>query len=400
MTFSKTQLKKLKSTIAGATASVFAFTTVSVPVVEANFWQDRQKAARTVAVPSSADAGTAESRSLYAGMFKGANPMLLDEKAVDGVAAGARDLVTKGLADLVTPRTTDQKPLPAWMRTLVTPFGEIDDFHVTGSLRNAADWSFDKSADPVIVLIQDVHNVPEAQLNISKIMESYQTRAGLSVVGLEGATGGLLTDKFRAMNAPEALRWASDFLINERVLSGAEYFGLNAPRSATLWGIEDEAAYLANVEAYKQTVALRPDVAAFEASANGALAALQEKVYSADLKTFERQRSLYADEKISLSDYVESIAAGPALRAGVNPNAYPNIALFRKAILLEKTIDFKKVEAERTEFLQALTARLSKDDLTRLVALSMEFRLHHVGFGDYYKALSAAAARVKVDLSN
>ncbi|HMX44258.1 MAG TPA: hypothetical protein PKB12_11130, partial [Elusimicrobiota bacterium] len=92
MTFSKAQLKKLKSTIAGATASVFAFTTVSVPVVEANFWQDRQKAARTVADPSSADAGTAESRSLYAGMFKGANPMLLDEKAVDGVAAGARDL--------------------------------------------------------------------------------------------------------------------------------------------------------------------------------------------------------------------------------------------------------------------------------------------------------------------
>jgi hypothetical protein len=213
--------------------------------------------------------------------------------------------------------------------------------------------------------MQDVHNMPEAQLNAAKTLEVYQTKAGLNLVGLEGATGGFITEKFRAMKAPEALKWASDFVLNERMLSGAEYFGLNAPQSATLWGVEDEGTYLANVASYKATVALRPEVAAFEGAVESNLKALREKVYTPALMSLDRRRALYQEEKITLAEYVESLAAGPAAEAGVGMGSYPNLTRFRKAMALEKGIDFKRVEGERTAFLTALTGRLTKEELGR-----------------------------------
>ncbi len=390
----------LKARLASVLAVVLVYGAAVAPVAEANFWADRRKAADGVNGSSPADASSSNNTNPLYAAFGNANPMLMDDASLQAYSAQAQNLISKGLSDLpITPRTTDQKPLLDWMRTLVTSQGEIEDFYLTEGMKKIHKWSFaDKKSEPLVVLMQDVHNVTEAQSNMAKILEAYQTRAGLDMVGLEGAVGGFVIKKFRDVKAPEALRWATDFLLKEKMISGAEHFGFNAPRLPELWGVEDGETYQANVEAYKATVQHRPAVAAFEGALAQNLAVLQKAVNSPALQEFERLRSAHHDDKIGLGDYVTTLAEGSAKSAGVNTAAFPNITLFRKAVAMEKALDFTKVESERTEFLKNLTGSLTAADMTRLVALSLEFRLHHVSFGDYYQLLKSMASRHGVSL--
>lgn len=360
------------------------WTSAVLPAAEANFWAERRKAAH--------DAGGG-STTVPAG---GASPPRWTNAAFspdDGATREAEAADTPR-----TLRTSGHRPVPVGLAALATPHNDIEDFHLIGPPEAAGPWPFDRPPEPLVVLVQDVHGVVEAQTNISRMLESFQARLGLELLGLEGAAGGFILNKFRAVGEPEALRWASDVLLRERVLSGAEHFALNAPGVVELWGVESADAYLANVEAYKKTESFRPAVERFERAAVRALEGLQQKVYGPDLLAFERRRALYDREAISLAEHIESLAGDFAVRGGIDLKPYPNIAHFRRVFHFETTIDFKRVETERAAFVEALIARLPPDDLERLRALGVDHRLRRVGFDEYQRVLAASARRVGVGL--
>ncbi|MBK8423371.1 MAG: hypothetical protein IPL30_05610 [Elusimicrobia bacterium] len=167
-----------------ATAAVFLWTSAVLPPAEANFWAERRKAAHDAGGGSA----TVPARGDLPPRWTNAPSPPDDGATREAEAAPAR--------------TADHRLVPVELAALATPYNDIEDFHLIGPPAAAGGRVFDRPPEPLIVLVQDVHGVVEAQTNISRMLESFQTRLGLELLGLEGAAGGFLLDKFRAVGNP------------------------------------------------------------------------------------------------------------------------------------------------------------------------------------------------------
>ncbi|MBI4396537.1 MAG: hypothetical protein HY548_05545, partial [Elusimicrobia bacterium] len=322
--------RNFKKAVASATAIAFLSTTVAAPVAEANFWKERRSAVNGLRPEAAQPVDRSETKrpvQLARITASQDNPFPIDNNVLHDYSTRARAQFKDGLPALPSStRTTSKKTLPVWMQTLSTPFGEIEDFYLSPRMSKAEKWSFSKqNAEPMVVLVQDVHNIPEAQKNISQILSAYQTRADLHLVGLEGAVGGFDLKSFRALPDPDALRHASDFVLSSRMISGAEHFGLSAAVAPDLWGVEKEDVYLSNISAYRKTLPYQDKVRGYEKTLSRVFAELKKKVYGKDLAAFDEKIELYAEGKIGLGDYMDYIVKEPAQKLGLRLSEYPNV---------------------------------------------------------------------------
>ena len=66
--------------------------------------------------------------------------------------------------------------------------------------------SFQGKRDRVVIVVQDAHAIPEAQRSIEKIIEHFQEKYGLNLIGLEGASSQLDSRIFRSFPDKEILK--------------------------------------------------------------------------------------------------------------------------------------------------------------------------------------------------
>ena len=77
--------------------------------------------------------------------------------------------------------------VPEWLSCRIFPYGSIQNGHLAPS-PNA----------PLVVLIQDAHDIEEAQRNTAAILAGFSGQSGVSRVGLAGATVAFDFEPYRA----------------------------------------------------------------------------------------------------------------------------------------------------------------------------------------------------------
>jgi hypothetical protein len=278
--------------------------------------------------------------------------------------------------------------VPAWIQTAVLPFA---------TLQEAA-----PSKEPhakTVFLLQDLHLHFEAQTNIAATIDSLaralKSKNSHLMVGMEGADVAI--DDFSRTNSyphRKVLRQAAQAMLKANILNGTEYaafgyLGENAegPVSLpfTVTGVEDWDEYKANVEAIRDAVPLKDKVKSALSDLKRTLAGLKKKYYTPEMNQYDAKRTAFEQGTLGLPDYVLYLDS-------VLPAPGRNTRLLIEAALMEGSIDFAKVEMERSRMLEDLIRKLTEKETNTLLQVSLLFKSGEVSYTGYYNHIKNMAA--------
>jgi hypothetical protein len=348
------KIRSWRKFAAGSLAAVFFYSTAAAPWAEASFWQERRKAVK--------NASRSPDGSLLARL-----PGTPSLKASSAFPPSSPALLLHGSPVLDSLPASSQ---PGWLKAL--PLSRVD-IQEAAIAPGSSRW---------VVLIQDVHGQEEAQRNIAEAVAEISALSGSKaplLVGLEGASGLLDFGPYRSLADPDV----ADHFLSRGLIAGTQYAGLTMERPAVFVGLEDLGVYGANIVAFQES---RPHLAALElrlSEWNRSLAGLKAAHFSPELLDLDRRRARYARNEVPLQDHLGRLKA----LGGLSPSRAPHAARFLAAMEMEKSLDFKAVEAERALFLETLAKSLSEGELARLVDLSLSYRLGNLTPGAYYHGL-------------
>lgn len=371
----------MKKFIAAFVGIAFLFSTVSAPLVEANFWKERRDAARTK---------NSTGQGVQYAMAPGAQGALADALPLvgsfDSAAAGSTG---GGQAHLLAARSvlsTEQiKLMPAWLNTISSAHGSISAAYFAP---NAADR-------PLVVHIQDVHEQREAQMNISGLISELVNTGAVSLVGLEGATGAFDLVPYRTFPNKAVIGDVADFFLQEHLIGGGEHAGWTMEKEPTLWGIEEVNVYLKNLNSFKDSLPIQQRVQNRIKSWEYRLAQAKPTVCSPALKSFDEAQARYRTDSMPLPDFVALMEKS----VKIEEKKYPAMAAFKKCLAMEKGLDFADVERERARLIESLTKALSEKEISALVQRTLLYKSGHLTYGGYYDSLQTICETRGVSLS-
>lgn len=328
---------------------------------ENNYWADRRRARGqgSLAMVNSKMAPGAE--NLFRAMPK-AGPLSL--KTDPALLAGAAS----------TP-TPDGSPRAdwGWLTEAVLPHGTVRETYMAPG-----------GTSPLVVHVQDAHDVESAQRNIGAIVDGLRRKKGATLVGLEGARGPVDLSLYRTTRRSDLQIAVADILLRRGYIGGVEHRGLTGDAPA-LWGIEDTAPYRANIEALEASRRSRPEAESHRAEWGRAAERLKEKIYGPAMREFDRHRENYQSHREGLDVYVpfllSTLPTGAPLR--------PNLLLLRDALKAEAGLDFKSAETERMKLIEALAGRLNPSEMESLLRDSLALKTDRLTFKEYQQKLSA-----------
>jgi signal transduction histidine kinase/membrane protease YdiL (CAAX protease family)/predicted nucleotidyltransferase len=384
-----------------ALSFVFFHSSVLTPyAAEAEFWSQRREAAQKLKEkPSLADSvpalGLTAAEGARAGLSAEQYQLLAQLPKATNFDFGVTENVSLGSlaepgtrlkgADLSAPpkRSEPQDATPTWLSTLVLPYGSIRDIHLSRT-----------SSAPLIIHIQDAHEIEEAQKNMAAMIRGLREERGVSLVGLEGARGAFNVDPYRGFPDESVTRGIADQFLKAGYIGGPEHAALTAQEPPLLWGLEDLSLYESNIQSFKDSIRFKPQVQAFIGGARSTLAGLKEKAYSRELKEFDRHFEAHKSRQESLGAYVRYLMTAYE----GSGRGFLNLHLLLDALTWEETLDFKRVEKERLELVELLAKRLPEEQLSLVVQQSLLYRLGRMSYGDYHRFLRKLCRDNKVDL--
>lgn len=254
-----------------------------------------------------------------------------------------------------------------------------------GSLKNSH-----ASHEPIIVHIQDAHANYEAQKHLAAILEYLILHHGLSLVLVEG---GSRNDSLSYMRSyaplPKRKQVAEEFLMSGKI-SGENYLDLTTDYDFTVYGIERPELYDQNMEAFFNVEKVQPKALTAIAGFQQAVDQLKEQLYPEEVKALEAREQEVEEGRIPLAKHYESLAEqAEQVGVKVRQEDYPNLLQFLKASRLERELNFKEVEVERTRFLESLTRTLPKPEMDRLLKQSLELKQGLLTPASFYGHLQA-----------
>lgn len=275
--------------------------------------------------------------------------------------------------------------LPHWLESAVGFYADVGESHLPT-----------KGERRVLIHIQDLHDVEEAQRNIAAVLDQLAGSLGGTrglLVGLEGAAGGFRTADYRALASPPILRRVSERFLKAGILSGPEFFSLTTPQSFRLWGVEDAPAYVANIRALTDTFPQQAKDDRIVARAFSPVEKLKDQFYPAALKELDRVRTQYDNGEVGLVAYVQKLSQGaPSEWVG------PTLRLFLEAVAQERDLSLKEVANDQSRLLETLAPLLNDAELKQLVDTGLAQRMGRVSFSRFYGLLRQICKNHKVSM--
>lgn len=271
--------------------------------------------------------------------------------------------------------------------------GTINEFWVPkGMDKNAL------SSSKLLIHVRDAHCNYEAQTNISKIIDNFVKTNGVDFVALEGAEGTVDYSLLNAYPDYTVRSEVSDYFMKEGRLSGAEYANINADKPYTLFGAEKISVYDSNLNNFRDTLTYKESGLEFVGQIKEALASLRSNMYTPELKEIEEMSDLYNNREISFVDYCQYLYNLPAaedIRSG-----YKNFALLMEAIRVQDLINFAQIDAEKTELVNELARKVTREDLNTLTRATIDFRRGKLSTAKYYQTLEILAKESGLNLAS
>ncbi len=253
----------------------------------------------------------------------------------------------------------------------------------------------EKSRD-LVLLIQDVHLHKEAQENISNLLLSFGPEP--MVVGVEGASGDFDRSTLQEVADPKIRKAVADSFLRDNEISAVSHAGIVAPRgSLELVGIDDATHYEANVSAYREAVRRKSIVTTAMDAEERTLQDAKRSALKGDVSRFDVLRTEYEKGAIGLGVYLERLSNfrdkldGAFLDAG-------EIDRFLEAFRIEKELDFKQVERQRTGVMQDLVGKASDSELKNVLAETLAYRAGAVSYADFYRYLDSQLKEHSISL--
>ncbi|MGQ0645220.1 MAG: hypothetical protein ACT4O3_06980, partial [Elusimicrobiota bacterium] len=251
-----------------------------------------------------------------------------------------------------------------------------------------------KTASKTVIHIQDVHLHPEAQANIGKTVRELMEKNQAGLVALEGAFGPLDLRRFKDFPHPELIREVADHLLEDRQISGAVHAALTSGSPLLpVVGIDDRAAYDANVEAYRQSAGRIEEYKGKLAALEKHLASDKARVFSPALLDFDARMAAHHAGRVSLGEHVRFLAGAAAAEPGAEVKA------FLKTLAMESSLDFRRVEEERALLIERLVPALGENDVAELMRRGASYRLGQSSYGDFYAFLRGLCRAAGLDLA-
>lgn len=256
--------------------------------------------------------------------------------------------------------------------------------------------SFDSKE--TVIMIKDAHDNLGAQESIAGLLDNLVTNYEIETIAVEGSSGFVDTSILSSFPDKEIKKKVTEDLMAEGFISAAEYFSVFTESDAAVYGIDDKALHAENMDAFKGALANAEKYGAQAGALHDALHALQDKVYSPELKTLEDNSVVKNNGNVGFIGRWQAIKALGA-KYGVSDAKFTGIANLLKAVELEKKCDFASTNIERERLLEGLKAKLDKNRLEELILKSLSFKLGKISAAMYYSHLVDAARLAGIDPS-
>ena len=229
--------------------------------------------------------------------------------------------------------------------------------------------------EPIIIHIQDAHANYEAQKHLAGILEHLVKRHGLGLILVEGGSRNDSLSYMRSYAGLEKRKQVAEEFLMSGKISGENSLDLTTDYNFTVYGIEKPELYDQNMEAFFNVEKVQAQALAAMGGFAKAVEQLKGLLYPEEVKQLELRELEVKGGRIPLAQHYQQLADEAAKRkVSVDEKAYPNLMRFLNASRLEKEMDFKAVETERTRFLEALTKALPKAEMDGLLKQSLELK--------------------------
>jgi len=234
-----------------------------------------------------------------------------------------------------------------------------------------------------VVHIQDAHCNYEAQSNINRMLAQLTKECGINIISVEGSEGIIDTAWFRAFPDSEIRKEVATYFMKKGEITGAEFFSIISDYKGTIFGAETRDYYVKNLKAFTEVYPYKDMMEKYFINTRTIADRLKSIVYPPKLKELDSRIKAFDDKELELSDYADYLNR-TASKNRVNLKDYPNFEKLIQTLEYEKKIDFDIVDQERSEYIDALGKKLSKEEMTELVTQSIRFKKGHIKAVEFY----------------
>ena len=229
--------------------------------------------------------------------------------------------------------------------------------------------------EPIIIHIQDAHANYEAQKHLAGILDYLIRAHGLGLVLVEGGSRNDSLSYMRTYAPLEKRKQVAEEFLQSGKISGENYLDLTTDYNFTVYGIEKPELYDQNMEAFFTVEKVQAKALEAMTGFRETVEALKQLSYPEEVKGLELRELEVKEGRVPLAQHYQSLAEEASKRkVEVTDAEFPNLLRFLKASRLEKELNFKAVETERTRFLETLTGSLPKTEMDLLLKQSLELK--------------------------
>ncbi|MBU1127636.1 MAG: hypothetical protein KKE01_00955 [Candidatus Omnitrophica bacterium] len=252
--------------------------------------------------------------------------------------------------------------------------------------------------DKVIIHIQDAHCNYEAQQNINRILEQLSAECGVNMISVEGAEGIVDTSWFRAFPDAEIRKEVATYFMKKGELTGAEFFSIISDNyGGTIFGAESREAYIKNLKAFTATYPYKPMMENFFLDTRTIANRLKAIIYSKKLKALDLKIRAFDSKDIKLGAFAAYL--DKCIRENrISLTDYPDFKKLVDTLEYEGKIDFDIVDQERGQYIDFLSKKLSKEEMTELVTHSIKFKKGHIKAVEFYTYLRDIARKQTIPM--
>ncbi len=341
--------------------AVFTASSMGIPqLAEANLWQERRDARVAMLPAGFPELPALTSSALQSSISRASSPR------IDALLAGSK-----------------QKNLRSILSALSASLGSVRDVALAAN-----------PDAPVLIHIQDIHQNYEAQKNIENLLSQLSTSNAPDFIALEGAFAPVDLADFHSFPDASSVSAVAQQMLEENKIAGPVAAGLLATKTfPPLLGVDDQLAYRANVSAYRRSLRERTNLQDRAQRLEKTLQSEKNTAFNSSLREFDQRVAAYHAKDGNLGDYAEAVAQHVA--------SVPDcVSTFLKAVRLEKSLNFDRVEAERARLLEQLVRRMSAQDSRELMAKSAAFRQGLINHAQFYAELKELCDRIGVSLAS
>ncbi|MEW6535811.1 MAG: hypothetical protein AB1454_09335 [Candidatus Auribacterota bacterium] len=259
--------------------------------------------------------------------------------------------------------------------------------------------SFKGEEDRMIIHIQDAHCVYEAQQNIVALISELYKNHNVRLVTVEGADAYFNVDELASYPISSVKQDVSDYFMKNGRISAVEYMLIQDELPMAVRGAESRDLYVDNFNAFMQCLPKENDVVSkLIDNIDQAYENLKNVMLNNELKELDYNAQRYQDGSLQFVDYA-SYLIEKAEAASIDLKEFENFSKLIAAQDKEGNIDFAKIHVELTNLIDALSGRITKDQLTQLLNKNLFYKIGKIPPHTFFSFLKELYDEVELDVA-